>query len=178
MRLLQVKYHALKGTAMNFTWTPATGNDVADIVAMAQQHFQTEIDTIFNPDPVAYSRNITFAVINQFYLPGTDLLSVCRDENNRLLAYTWAKSNDRAPWSDDPMVVVRMAHVALDLSSKTRLRLILDMLELWENFAQFSKMPIICSTTMRREQDAFLKLHARVGYDIRGSYAYKRITLK
>lgn len=162
---------------MNFNWTPATGNDVPDIVTMAQQHFQTEIDEIFTPDPVAYSRNITFAVVNQFYLPGTDLLSVCRDDSGRLLAYTWAKSNDRAPWSDDPMVVIRMAHLALDLSSRTRIRLVQDMLELWEQFAQLTRQPIICSTTMRRDQDAFLKLHARNGYDIRGSYAYKRITL-
>ena len=161
---------------MNFNWTPATGNDVSDIVAMAEQHFQTEIDTVFNPDPVAYSRNITFAVVNQFYLPMTELLYICRDDTNRLLAYTWAKSNDRAPWSDDGMVVIRMAHVALDLSTKTRVRLVQDMMELWEQFAIFSKMPIICSTTMRRDQDAFLKLHTRMGYDVRGSYAYKRLS--
>jgi hypothetical protein len=161
---------------MNFNWTPATGNDVGDIVAMAEQHFQTEIDNIFNPDPVAYSRNITFAVVNQFYLPMTELLSVCRDDTGRLIAYTWAKSNDRAPWSDDAMVVIRMAHVALDLSSKTRVRLITDMMQLWEQFAIFANMPIICSTTMRRDQDAFLKLHARNGYDVRGSYAYKRLS--
>jgi len=161
---------------MNFNWTPATGNDVGDIVAMAEQHFQTEIDNIFNPDPVAYSRNITFAVVNQFYLPTTEFLSVCRDDTGRLIAYTWAKSNDRAPWSDDPMVCIRMAHVALDLSAKTRVRLITDMMELWERFAQFANMPIICSTTMRRDQDAFLKLHSRNGYDVRGSYAYKRLS--
>ena len=160
---------------MNFTWTPAGGNDVPDIVAMAEQHFQQEIDTIFNPDPVAYSRNITYAVVNQFYLPTTELLSIARDPNGSLLAYTWAKSNDRAPWSDDPMVVVRMAHVALNQTAKTRVRLVQDMLELWERFAIFANQPVICSTTMRRDQDAFLKMHSRHGYDVRGSYAYKRL---
>jgi len=160
---------------MNFTWTPAGGNDVPDIVAMAEQHFQQEIDTIFNPDPVAYSRNITYAVVNQFYLPTTELLSIARDPTGSLLAYTWAKSNDRAPWSDDPMVVVRMAHVALNQTAKTRVRLVQDMLELWERFAIFANQPIICSTTMRRDQDAFLKMHSRHGYDVRGSYAYKRL---
>ena len=74
------------------------------------------------------------------------------------------------------MVCIRMAHVALDLSAKTRVRLITDMMELWERFAQFANMPIICSTTMRRDQDAFLKLHSRNGYDVRGSYAYKRLS--
>mgnify|MGYP003340279365 FL=1 len=159
-----------------YSWLPAHGTDVADIVQMAESHFQSEIDTVFNPDPVAYSRNITFAVVNQFYLPGSELLYVARDSNNKLIAYTWAKSNERAAWSDDSMVVIRMAHVDLGLSTRDRLRLITDMMHIWEQFAHSTNTPIICSTTMRKDQDAFLKLHARHGYDVRGSYAYKRIS--
>jgi hypothetical protein len=165
----------LKGIAVNYIWTAATGNDVADIVKMAEQHFQQEIDLIFTPDPVAYSRNITMAVVNQFYLPTTELLSVARSDTGELLAYTWAKNHERAAWSDDIMIVVRMAHVALDLPVRERIKLVNDMMMLWERFAQYSGTPIICSTTMRREQDAFLKMHLRQGYDVRGSYAYKRL---
>lgn len=161
---------------IQYSWTPAHGTDVPDIVQMAESHFQTEIDTVFKPDPVAYSRNITFAVVNQFYLPGSELLYVARDPNGRLLAYTWAKSNERAAWSDDSMIVIRMAHVDLALSTRDRLRIITDMMHIWEQFAVSTNTPIICSTTMRKDQDAFLKLHARNGYDVRGSYAYKRIS--
>lgn len=161
---------------MIYNWRPATGNDVAAIVKMAQDHFQQEIDLIFTPDPVAYSRNITLAVVNQFYLPTTELLSVANSDSGELLAYTWARSNERAAWSDDRMVVIRMAHVALNLSARTRIGLVGDMMTLWENFARFSQTPIICSTTMRNDQQTFLKLHSRNGYDVRGSYAYKRLT--
>jgi hypothetical protein len=160
---------------MIHNWRPATGNDVSNIVKMAQDHFQQEIDLIFTPDPVAYSRNITLAVVNQFYLPTTELLSVATSDSGELLAYTWAKANDRAAWSDDRMVVIRMAHVQLDLSARIRIQLITDMMDLWERFAQYSQTPIICSTTMRRDQQTFLKLHERHGYDVRGSYAYKRL---
>lgn len=162
---------------MNYNWRAASGNDVNNIVSMAQQHFQQEIDQIFTPDTVAYSRNVTFAIVNQFYLPTAELLSVAYD-GDKLLAYTWAKSNDRAAWSDDTMVVIRMAHVALDLSVRTRVALIADMMQIWENFAHYSNTPIICSTTMRNDQQTFLKMHARNGYDVRGSYAYKRLTPK
>ncbi len=163
---------------MIHNWRPATGNDVAAIVKMAQDHFQQEIDLIFTPDPVAYSRNITLAVVNQFYLPTTELLSVANSDSGQLLAYTWARANERAAWSDDRMVVIRMAHVALDLSARTRIELVTDMMQLWENFAKFSQTPIICSTTMRNDQSTFLKLHKRQGYDVRGSYAYKRLNLE
>ena len=161
---------------MNYTWRPATGLDVPHIVQMAVDHYQTEIDTIFKPDPVAYSRNITFAVVNQFYCPTNELLSVAVDSENNIVAYTWAKTGEYSPWSDDEMVIVKMAHLSLNLSTRDRIKLITDMLRLWEAFATLAQVPIICSTTMRRDQSSFLKLHERHGYDVRGSYAYKKIS--
>lgn len=159
----------------NFNWTPATGTDVESIVQMAIDHFQTEIDTVFSPDPIAYGRNLTLAVVNQFYLPLTELLSVCKDDTGKLIAYTWASANQRSPWSDDNMTVIKMAHVDLNLSTKDRIKIVNSMFTLWENFARLAGTPIVCSTTMRRDQQGFLKLHERAGYDVRGSYAYKRL---
>ena len=158
----------------HYNWGPATGQDVDSIVTMAESHFQTEIDNIFNPDPIAYARNITLAIDNQFYLPTTSLVAIAKDDK-KLLAYTWM-SVERAPWSDDNMATVRMAHVDLSLPVKTRIKLVQDMFSIWENFANISNIPIICSTTMRKDQDGFLKLHERNGYDVRGSYAYKKLT--
>jgi hypothetical protein len=161
---------------MQYNWVPATGLDVVSIVAMAESHFQTEIDEIFDPQPVTYSRNITLAVVNQFYNPLSTLLSVAKDDNGIILAYTWAVSTETSPWSDDKMVVIRMAHVDLQLSTKLRMRLVQDMMRLWESFATLAQVSIICSTTMSRDQSGFLKLHSKNGYDVRGSYAYKKIS--
>lgn len=162
---------------MQYTWRPATGNDVVNIVTMAESHFQTEIDSVFTPDPTAYARNITLAVVTQFYQPTSELISVAETADQRLLAYTWAKAAQRSPWSDDDMVNVCMAHVDLALSPRLRLGLVTDMLNIWEQFAHYAQQPIICSTTVRGDQSAFLKLHARHGYSVRGSHAYKRISL-
>lgn len=158
----------------HFIWGPATGQDVDSIVTMAESHFQTEIDQIFNPDPICYARNVTLAIVNQFYLPTTSLVAIAKDDK-KLLAYTWM-SVERAPWSDDNMATVRMAHVDLSLPVKSRIKLVQDMFIIWENFANMAKIPIICSTTMRNDQSGFLKLHEKQGYDVRGSYAYKKLT--
>jgi len=72
------------------------------------------------------------------------------------------------------MISVRMAHVDLSLSARDRVRLIQDMINLWEGWAKIIKVPIICSTTMRNDQTAFLKLHSKNGYEVRCSYAYKK----
>ena len=100
---------------MNYTWMPATGADVQDIVDMAEANFQTEIDTIFTPEPIAYARNIMLSVVSQFYLPATEFLCIARENlTNKLLCYTWAKSRDYAAWSDDQMVAMRMVHLELN----------------------------------------------------------------
>jgi hypothetical protein len=161
---------------MNWTWMSTTGADVPEIVQMAQNHFETEIDLIFTPDPIAYARNLTVATVQQFYNPGAELLRVCRENStHQLLAYTWAIRGDRAPWSDDEMISVRMAHVDLQLPVRQRLRLVTEMVVLWETWAKECGVDIICSTTMRRDQGGFLEIHRRLGYDVRGSYAYKRL---
>lgn len=161
---------------LEYSWQPATGTDVPDIVQVSIEDCQREIDTIFTPEPTTFARNITFAIVNQFYLPGSELISVARNTQGALIAYTWAKSGERAAWSDDTMLAIRMAHVDLSLSTRLRFRLITDMMQMWEQFAVSTNCKIISSNTMRKNQDAFLKLHARAGYDVRGSYAYKRLS--
>jgi len=161
---------------MKYVWSLADGRDVTDIVALSQQHFETEIDEFFSIEPPVLTRNLIFAVTNQFFLPGTELVAVARDTGNqRLIAWTWAKGNEATSWSDDPMVNVRIAHLDLDLSPRVRIQLVQDMMDHWERFARFNKNRIICSTTMRRDQDAFLRLHQRRGYTVRGSYCYKKL---
>ena len=161
---------------MMWTWQPTTGLDVPALVAMAESHFQTEIDQIFTPDPVAYARNLTLATVQQFYNPATELLKAAKEtETGRILAYTWAIRGERTPWSDDEMVFAKMAHVDLSLPVRQRLRLVTGMVLQWETWARECGVDIVCSTTMRRDQEGFLELHRRLGYDFRGSYAYKRL---
>lgn len=159
---------------MNYQWRQATGADVNACVTMAQQHFESEIDQIFKPDPLVYERNLMRAIVEQFYVPGSELVQVCSEQvSGDLVAYVWAHRS-RAPWSDDDMCAVRMAHVDMTLGTRNRVRLIVQMIAIWEQWALDHHIPVICSTTMRGDQQAFLRIHQRCGYDVRGSFAYKR----
>jgi hypothetical protein len=161
-------------TQQTWTWYQAGGPDVTDIVAMARGHFETEIDSVFLPDPIAYSRNLTLAAVTQFYNPGQEFLKVCRDQDQKLLGYVWAYRS-AAVWSDDAMCSVRMVHVDLDLPARDRVQIIREMIMQWELWCVASDIPVVCSTTMRGDQGGFMRIHQRMGYDVRGSYAYKRI---
>jgi hypothetical protein len=159
---------------LNYTWNRASGQDIQNIVNLAEQHFSADIDKIFQPNPITYSRHITHAVVNQYYNPNKELLLVTYADD-KLLAYTWAQADHRCNWSDDAMVNVNMASVDMQLNARQRVMLVKDMMKLWEYFAEMAGNDIVCSTTVRYEQDGFLKLHARMGYDIRGSVAYKKL---
>lgn len=151
------------------------GTDVVEIGDIARAHFKEEITDIWALDEVAFNRNLTMDIVRQFYNTGLALVTIARDDQGRMLAYTWCERGQRAVWSDEEMICVKMVHLDLDLSVRDRVRLIEDMMEQWELWAQYCSIDIICSTTMRHHQDAFLRLHARNGYSVRGSICYKRL---
>lgn len=161
---------------MNYTWSLATPADSEDIMKLNLM-VQFEVDTIFNFNPNVLAHHIVTALVNQFYTGKTDLVAVARDDNNKLLAYTWVKTGEHSMWSTEEVASVRMAHVDPNLSARLRINLIEDMMELWEKFAQIHLIPILYSNTLRQEQSVFLKLHKRAGFIVRGSAAYKRVNL-
>ena len=156
-------------------WRQAAGTDTQDIVDMAQTHFGLETAGIYENDPIEYSRNVMLAIVNQFYKPRAELVSVARNETTqRLMAYTWAIRGERAPWSREEMIAIRIAHVDQTASTRERVFLCAQMIRMWEKWAGACDIKIIVSSTIRGDQDGFLKLHEAAGFVIRGSIAYKR----
>jgi hypothetical protein len=155
-------------------WQQPSGADVAAMLALTQSQYELEADTVFATDPVVYSRNLTLAVVRQFYNPNTELVQMAV-QDRRLLAYFWAERGQRAVWSDDEMMVLKIVHMDLSTPARIRRDIIIDMLEYCEVWAQANGVPIICSSTMRGDQTGFLRLHREAGYDCRGSICYKRV---
>ena len=161
---------------MHYTWTYMGPSDSNDLMALSLQ-VEFEVNTIFKFNPNVLAHNIVLGLVNQFYTGHSDLIVGVRDDSGKLMAYTWAKNGDSTMWSTEKVMNIAMAHVDPTLSSRTRIKLLQDMLEIWERFAQISNTPIIASSTLRHEQTAFLKLHQRAGYIIRGSSAYLQVDL-
>jgi len=161
---------------IEYSWVPATGPDIEKLTELSVKNCMTDVETIYDVKPIIFTRNLTLAVVNQHFTPNEELLSVAKDSNGTILAYTWASCSQYALWSNEKMLIVNMAEIELTLPIKLRIKLVKDMMYLWEEFCKLSQIPIICSTTLRVNQSAFLKLHEREGYQIRGSAAYKRLS--
>lgn len=162
--------------ALTYSWRPARLDDVPALIDLSQRNFDLEVTDIFVLDFDASARNLSQAILNQHYQPLTEMVSVAVTHDQQLLAWTWARSTDLPPWSDQRMVQARMANVEMTLSARTRRQLVLDMLALWEGFARFAGVGIISSSSMRHDYESFMRLHEQNGYTVRGSNAYKLLT--
>ena len=161
-------------TQQSLVWRPALGTDIAAMVKLTQVGFECEANEIFRTDPTVLAHNITRSVVDQFYNPGTAFLYLAQAQD-QVRAYVWAERGQRTVWSPDEMVAIRILHVDLAQSARERVRAVHEALELVETWASVIQVPVICSTTMRQDQEAFLRIHERRGYQRRGSICYRRI---
>ena len=157
----------------SWTWKAAQHTDIPDIVRMAHQQFELEIDTIFTPDQYYYASKLDEAVIQQAYYFNKELLIVCRDKTtNDLLAYSWVGRGTYMPFAHQEMAEVKFAHCDLDLPVRQRITLLAQMITHWINWTKACGITILVSSSIRGEQKAFMKLHEEMGFSVRGSVAY------
>ena len=165
-------------TADTWRWRPAAGTDVEAITDLSLVHFRAETEGIFENSPVEGSRRITIAIVNQFYNPRKELVSVAESTVHKgIVAYTWAQREHRVPWSAEELISIQMAHVDMNMTTRERVFLCAQMMRMWEVWAEACEVKIIQSNSMRKDQTAFLNLHRSAGYTVRGSVAYKRLNL-
>ena len=163
-------------TADVWRWRPAAGTDVEAITDLALIYAGMETDKIFENSPVEFSRKMTHAIVNQFFNPKMELVSVAQSTvHSGIVAFTWAQRGHHVPWSTEEMVAVQFAHVDGSLSARERMFLCAQQMRMWEVWAEACDVKIINSSTMRDNQTAFLNLHRSAGYTVRGSTAYKRL---
>ena len=159
-----------------WTWTRALGTDVEDIVKMAQDHYQLEIDAVLTPNPAALTYNLHKSVVEQIFKPDQELLTVARNRSdNKLLAWAWLQRGSYTAYSSDEMAVAEFIHTDLSLSTRARTRLVGQVLESWILWCQLHSIPVLASTSIRNSYQGFMRIHDAYGFVTKGSYAYKKI---
>jgi hypothetical protein len=160
-------------------WDYAQYPDIEDIYSMAKTHFECEMDPILTINDAAYKYALDISTSHQRHNLALEQLLVCRDKvTNKLMAYSWIGRGHRTSYSNDEMAEGRMAHTDLTLTGTKRIHILVQMLYYWETWARSLNIPVLVSTSIRSEQAAFLRLHERLGFTVRGGIAYKRLTPK
>ena len=164
-------------TADSWRWRPAAGSDVDALVKLSNEQIRFEVEEIYKIDLIELGRTMLLSIVNQFYNPKKELFSVaCHVDTGEIIAYTWADRGHYVPWSSEESIIIRLCQLAPHVSNRNKIFLLAQQLRMWEVWANACGVKIICSTTLRQKQDAFLRLHQQAGYDLRGSAAYKRLS--
>jgi hypothetical protein len=157
-------------------WSAATGADIQDIVDLVLRNYQADGAGITDINPVEGSRNLMFAIVNQMYAPKKEMITVARlKDDGTLVGFTWAHRDQRHPWSTEEMIMPRMLSVDLTMTARCRVALCYQAMFLWERWAQLCDVKCIASNNMRTDWSALMHMHKNMGYDVRGSMAFKRL---
>ena len=162
-----------------WTWQPAQPNDVESSVNLMWDSYKQDATNLWPIDPIEGSRNLMHAIVNQTYAPKAEFITVCRDKTtNKLLGWTWATRNERMAFSREEMIMPKFASVDLSISPLVRTRLIFQMFRLWERWADVCEVKLISSSSVRMDWENMMYLHSMAGYHVRGSIAWKRLSMK
>lgn len=173
-------------------WTLAHPlHDVEDIIELADSVFGGEVDGILTKDRNVFRHRVTMAATEQLFNKGREFLAVCRQKQDyekvvvdgfvdhvctqpKLLGYCWFDRGGYTTYSNEEISNAKFHHVDLSLPAKTRVRLINEMIDQHVLWAHTWGVPIICSTSIRGEHDGFMRIHAKRGFSVNGSYAWIR----
>lgn len=155
------------------TWRRATAQDVPQMVTLSDSNYSKEFESvIFTKNLTRLHYHLHQAILTQTYTP--DQTCVLVAGNTAISAWSWLERGKFTPYSDDEMAVAEIIHMQLDLSTRTRIALITELLLMWEIFCVECGIPVLVSTSIRADQSAFMRLHERAGFQVRGSMAYKK----
>jgi hypothetical protein len=166
-------------------WTLAHPlHDVDDIVEMADSVFGQEADGILKRDRNVFRKNVTLTSTHQLFDKGKEFLAVCRGERlvntmmgtgvdeDVLLGYCWFDRGGYTTYSNEEISNAKFHHVDLSLPAKQRVRLINEMIDQHILWASTWGIPVICSTSIRSDHNAFMRIHQKRGFTVNGSYAW------
>jgi len=159
-----------------WTWRTAGHEDVPDILDLVALNYQNEITGILTADRPRMAMHLHKAILNQIFEPHSNLVSVCRNNaTNELLAWGWLERGKYTVYAPEEMSCAEFLHLDLGLSARNKITLVAQMLNIWQDWTRQMNIPVMVSTSIRTEQGAFMRLHEKLGFTLRGSFAYKRI---
>ena len=157
-------------------WTLArTEDDINDIVLMAKGFYEREVNDIFTTNTAILRKNVDIAVTEQRYTLNRQQIIIARDTTNgKLLAWSWLKRGHYTVYAPEEMADAMFLHIDLELPERTRITLCAQMIQQWILWCHLNNIPVLISSSIRQEQEAFLKLHERFGFKRNGSVCYYR----
>lgn len=154
--------------------------DIDDIVRLADEQYGFETEGILTKSPAALKRHATVTATVQLFDKSKEFLAVCRSfedpdrPDGSLLGFCWFDRGGYTTYSIEEISNSKFHFVDLHLPARLRITLINEMIDQHILWAGNCGVPVVCSTSIRMEHGAFVKIHEKRGFTVNGSYAWMR----
>jgi hypothetical protein len=149
--------------------------DIDDIVALADDQYGPETEGILAKSPATLRRHATVTATVQLFDKSKEFLAVCRGgDSEQLLGFCWFDRGGYTTYSVEEISNSKFHFVDKNLPLRLRFTLINEMIDQHILWAGNCGIPVICSTSIRMEHSAFVRIHSKRGFTVNGSYAWMR----
>ena len=160
----------------SWTWRLANLMDVFEMAAFVKQSYLLETNPIFELDEKLLISSLMKAIIDQECNLASCQIMVARNKtNNRLMGWHWLKRGYHLPYVREESAEAAFAQIDLNLPLRTRVCILAQMMIQWEMYCRFHHIPLLASTSIREDYQGYVKLHRLADFQLRGSFAFKRI---
>jgi len=158
-----------------WTWRKAVHEDVEAILDLVAQNYELEIDNILVSSRPRMAYHLHKAILQQTFESHQLLITQARHKTtDKVMAWAWLERGKYTVYAFEEMATAEFAHVDLTLSTRTRITLTAQILQQWIAWCQLLAIPVLTSSSIRADQQAFMRLHEQYDFQVRGSIAYRK----
>ena len=152
-------------------WQPAQLGDVDAMIELTRTYYLTELEGVLTINLNKLAERLAHSIVNQNFRIESETLQCCWIDE-RLVAWTWLSRGRSTDYIDEEVAEAHMLHISLDLTPRTRIKIVKHTLDHWISWCRILNIPVLASTTVREDSEAFMELHKRRGFLVRGSHAF------
>ena len=152
-------------------WLAAQLGDIDAMIQLTTKYYLNELDGVLTINLNKLAERLAHAIVNQNFHPESETLQCCWAAD-QVVAWTWLSRGRSTDYIDEEVAEAHILHIDLSLTVRERVRIIQHTLDYWISWCRILGIPVLASTTVRQDSAAFMQLHQRRGFVVRGTHAF------
>jgi hypothetical protein len=116
-------------------------------------------------------KNLTVASTIQLFDKSKEFIAYA-ENNGKILGVCWFDRGGYSTYSTKEISNSKFHHIDLTLPVRQRIKILNDMIDQHLLWADNWGIPVVCSSSIRKDHQAFMRIHEKRGFTVCGSFAW------
>jgi hypothetical protein len=144
--------------------------DVDRIINTFREFYGSE-SGVLTFDEKFLRKNLTVAATVQLFDKSKEFIAYCSD-GDKILGGCWFDRGAYSTYSTREISNSKFHHIDLSLPTRQRIRILNAMIDQHLLWADNWGIPVVCSTSIRKDYEGFMRVHEKRGFTVNGSFAW------